>query len=120
MEQLDLDKILKASVILITSNHEKTLSARTIQTIFRILYMDSPMLKNGIINGTKYCTKYTSSDSNVKLNSFAYINNHVKNFMNTEALEMYNDKLRTSPNAVAYLCGLYDTFNNNVQQLGNN
>ena len=77
------------------------------------------MLTNGIINGTKYCTKFTSSDSNVKFNSFAFVNNHVKNFMNTEALEMYNDKLRTSPNAVAYLCGLYDTFNNNVQQFVN-
>lgn len=108
MEQFDLNKLLKASVILIHSNEEKTLSIKAIQTVLKILHMDNPLLKNAISKATQNVTKFSSDGT--KTDNHNEINNLVRKFLEKDALEIINYKIKLSSHTIPYICGIVDIF----------
>lgn len=111
MEQFDINKLLKASIILIHSNEEKTLSAKAIQTVLRILHMDNPQLKDAISKATQNVTKFTSDGT--KTDNHTETNHIVRQFLETEATQMVNYKIKLSSNTVPYICGLVEILGQN-------
>lgn len=115
-ENLDISKLLKTCIILLEYSKEKTLSARTIQTAFRIVYIDdNENLKNGIRTGTKYVTEFTSNE-NTKINTFNHYKDILRNFLQNDARELTTQEYRLGSNSIPYFCGIADTLNNRVQQ----
>jgi hypothetical protein len=94
MEQFDLNKVLKASIILISSNGEKTLSPKSVQTSIRILLMDNPELKNAISKGTQNVMKFSSEGQ--KPINFNKKNGKVREFLELEASQLVNFQVKLS------------------------
>ncbi len=115
MEQFDINKILRSSVILRAYSGEKTLSLKAIKTAFHILYMNHPLEKQGIQNAYKYNNEY-ATNGHKKINSFGQINEQVRYFLDNDAFELCGCQLKINNSSIGYLCGLVDTFNNNAQQ----
>ena len=115
-ENLDIDKLLKTCIVLLEYSREKTLSARTIQSAFRIVYVnDNENLKKGIMTGTKYVTEYVSNE-NTKINTFNHYKNVLRNFLQNDARELTTNEYRLGSNSIPYFCGIADTLNNQIQQ----
>jgi hypothetical protein len=111
MDTDDVIKLTKVAVIIMLANSEKTITARTIQTAVRILYMDHPMLVEIISSGTRYVTIFTGGEK-VKINSFSHYNSIVREHLGSG---IYNDIYRVSATTIPYLCGIADKLNNQVQ-----
>jgi hypothetical protein len=110
-ENLNIDKLLRTCVILLSHTGEKTLSAKIIQTAFRIVYMDDDEnCKKGINKGTKYVIEFASK-KDIKINTFGHYKSILRNFIKNDASEY-----RLGSSSIAYLCGIADTFNNRVQE----
>ena len=115
-ENLDFSKLLKTSIILLEYSREKTISARTIQSAFRIVYADdNEILKSGVMAGTKYVTEYVGNPD-TKINTFNHYKNVLRNFMQNDIHELTNQEYILGSNSIPYLCGIADTLNNRVQQ----
>ncbi len=113
MDENDVIKLTKTCVIMMSSNGEKTISPRIIQTAVRILYMDHPILRDLISSGTRYCTAYTINEK-IKINTFNQYNTIVRDHLGSG---IYNDIYRVGGASIPYLCGVADKLNNQVQQL---
>lgn len=116
MNQLDIQKVLHTSIVLMEYAREKTISARTIQASFRICYMDDlNICKYGVSNATKYVTLYCSLEGN-ELSKFKKSINYddieqiIRNFL-TEINKDKGEKFKLAQNATPYLAGLIDSFN---------
>ncbi len=116
MDENNVIKLVKTCVIIIESNGEKIITARTIQTAVRILYMEHPMLQQIISSATRYTTAFTTADMNggpkLKLNSFNHYNTIVRNHLGSG---IYNTIYKVALTAIPYLCGAGDYLNNQVQ-----
>jgi hypothetical protein len=113
-ENLDINKLLETCIILAEYGREKTISSRTIQAAFRILYMnDNEKMKTGIAIATKYIMK---SLDNIKINTFNHYNEILRNFLKNDAVELTPVNYRLGGNSVVYVCGIADYLNNRVQQ----
>ncbi len=115
-ENLDIPKLLRTCIVLLEYSREKTISARTIQSAFRIVYSDdNEILKQGIMAGTKYVTEYVYN-TDTKINTFNHYKNVLRNFMQNDIRVLTTQEYRLGSNSIPYLCGIADTLNNRVQQ----
>ncbi len=112
---MDLNKIMKTSIVLMEYHQRKTLDARTMQTAIRIIYMDDLRLKSMIQAGTKYVTVAVGS-SKKKITNWDANKLAVTEFMGTQAPNITNINYIISENAITYLTGVFDIINNQVQQ----
>ncbi len=115
---MDLNKLMKTSIVLMEYHKKKTLDARTIQTAIRIIYMDDPRLNSMITNGTKYVTIAVSS-SKKKIINWDANKLAVSEFMKTHAPNITTTDYIIGENAITYLAGVSDIINNQVQQFAN-
>lgn len=89
-ENLDIPKLLKTCIILLEYSKEKTLSAKTIQSAFNIIYTDdNEILNQGIMVST-----------DTKINTFNHYKNVLRNFMQNDIYKEY----RLGSNSIPYLC----------------
>ncbi len=112
---MDINKLMKTSIVLMEHHRGKTLDARTIQNAIRIIYMDDPRLNSMIQAGTKYVTVATSS-SKKKIANWGVNKLLVSGFMGTQAPNITTTEYIIGENAITYLTGVTDTINNQVQQ----
>ncbi len=112
---MDINKLMKTSIVLMEHHRGKTLDARTIQNAIRIIYMDDPRLNSMIQAGTKYVTVATSS-SKKKIANWNVNKSLVSEFMGTQAPNITTTEYIIGENAITYLTGVTDTINNQVQQ----
>ncbi len=111
---MDLNKLMKISIVLMEHHRGKTLDARTVQNAIRIIYMDDPRLNSMITNGTKYVTVAASS-SKKKITNWGVYKSAVSEFMKTEAPNITTTEYIIGENAITYLTAVADTINNQVQ-----
>ncbi len=112
---MDLNKLMKTSIVLMEYHKKKTLDARTIQNAIRIIYMDDPRLNSMIQAGTKYVTVATSS-SKKKITNWNVNKSAVSEFMKTQAPNITTTEYIIGENAITYLTAVVDTINNQAQQ----
>lgn len=117
MAELDIETLLKNSIILLEYSREKTISHRTIQAAFNICYYDDTfILKRGISEGTKYVTLFTCVQPDDKLKEFKSkinlkkVEKVMREFLHNINAERDN-KISLGSTAPVYLAGLIDSFN---------
>ncbi len=113
MDENDVIKIVKASIIIMQGKGEKTITPRTIQDAVRVLYMDHPMLQQLVCSGTRYVTIFTTG-TKVKINSFNYYNQILRYHLGSG---IYNEIYKVSANTIPYLCGVGDKLCGQEQQV---
>lgn len=115
MPELDTERLLTHSCTLVEYSGKKTLNAKTLLASFRICYYDNQQfLREGISEGTKFCTKYNSLEGD-ELKKFKekinYGEHHeiIKNFLSDEEIKTHI-KIKIDPAAPAFLSGLCKYF----------
>lgn len=111
----EIIRILKSSVVLILHENAKTIQPKTLQTIFRILYLDDrDFMRKGVSAATRYCTNYADDLKKAKeeITYFNTVNTILKDFIKNTASELTNEQIRLGGNTILYLCGLYEEINN--------
>jgi len=114
-EKLDITKLLRLCIILLEHTGEMTISPKTFQTAFKIIYIDDvENLNKGINIATSYIVKY-NSEIKIKITTFNYYKKIIKNFLNNDLLEFTNNKYRLGKSSIVYFCGFADFLNNKIQ-----
>lgn len=117
MAQLDTQRVLSCSIILLQYAREKTISGKAIQAAFRMCYIDDKNItERGVSEATKYCTLISSS-TGVKLETYKnqinydQVENIIRDFLREINERDPNNKFKLAQNAICYLGGLIASFN---------
>ena len=119
MSEIDLNKLFQTAVLLTQYKDEKTISSKTIQYAFLILYMnDNDNYKKAISNATKYVTYYYTEQCKIsEFKKASTLKKTLRDYLNQDYLD-----LRIGNSVDIYLCGLVDFFdksyNEQLQDLG--
>lgn len=119
MSEIDLNKLFQTAVLLTQYKDEKTISSKTIQYAFLILYMnDNDNYKKAISNATKYVTYYHTEQCKIsEFKKASTLKKTLRDYLNQDYLD-----LRIGNSVDIYLCGLVDFFdksyNEQLQDLG--
>lgn len=117
MNQLDIQKVLKTSIVLLQYSREKTISARTIQASFRICYIDDQNIcTEGVSKATEYVLRFNAKEGDELKQYKESINYNgvekiIRNFLTEINKDREEDKIKLAQNAAPYLAGLIDSFN---------
>ncbi len=115
MPDLDTTRLLTHSLTLLEYSGKKTLNVQTLLASFRICYFDNQRILNeGISEGTKFCTIYTSlvGDELKKFKEKINYGEHheiIKNFLSDEEIKTHI-KIKIDSAVPVFLSGLCKYF----------
>ena len=116
MNNFNLDNFLKGVKIILHISGKKTFSVEAVEATFAIMYMNHDLKEFAEINANKYLDNYTNH--NARINNFKHNEKIVRNFF-TDQVNLYSmGNYRISLDAIVYICGLADTFNDQIQVFG--
>jgi len=101
-------------VLLCAFKGVKTIDPKIVQYAFRILYLDTPLIKTAQSNAIKYVTYYMSTEgcSVSEFKKATKFKKSLKKYLDTNGQDIYKCDYRISSTVGIYLCGLDDVFDN--------
>ena len=112
MSQIDYTKLFQTCVLLCGFKGVKTIDPKIVQYAFKILYLDSPLIRTAQSNASKYVSYYMSTEGcNVsEFKKASKLKKSLKKYLDTDGQDIYTCEYRISSTVGVYLCGLDDVF----------
>lgn len=114
MNEQDIIKLITATSIIADNKDERTITVKSLQAAFRIIYMDHPMLNQCINTACTYTTAYcmaVSVNEKIFIPNFKHYDKIVRTFIKSGTLD---GEYKIASNTIPYLCGLADKLNDQV------
>jgi len=114
MSQIDYTKLFQTCVLLCGFKGVKTIDPKIVQYAFKILYLDSPLIRTAQSNASKYVSYYMSTEGCTvsEFKKAAKLKKSLKKYLDTDGQDIYTCEYRISSTVGVYLCGLDDVFDN--------
>jgi hypothetical protein len=114
MSEIDYPKLFQTCVLLCAFKGVKTIDPKIIQYAFKILYLDTHLIKTAQSNASKYISYYMSTEGCIvsEFKKASKLKKSLKNYLDTNGQKIYNCDYRISSTVGIYLCGLDDVFDN--------